>query len=236
MSSKSLPLPTKQRSPQRRKLQTRAVKDQDKMHKKAELLRIASRLLSHCEIDRFSMADFAKKARVAKGTLYLYFQTKEELALRVHMEDFSDWFHELDAFLLASGPLRSAELVHWLVDSVRRRQRFLQMVPLVPTVLERHVSKELIREYKHFLNQAISRSAALLAEKQGHGDPARSTRLLLQFHALIVGFWSQGFPAPLVQEVLDQDQLLIFKTDYFAAIHDSLLCLARADEPTNPLA
>ena len=47
------------------------------------------------------MEEVAKTCGLAKGTLYLYFTTKEELFLGVCMIDLGDWLDELDEVLSA---------------------------------------------------------------------------------------------------------------------------------------
>lgn len=208
-----------------RKLRTRAVKDSDKLFKRAELVRIAAGLLESTDPDELAMDEVARKAKVAKGTLYLYFKTKEELALSVHFEDFREWFTDFRAFLENSQALGARELVDWLLKSMRARPRLLRMIPLVPTIFERKVPREAVRDYKVFLHREILACASLLSAKLPGTTPIDCARLMMQFHGAIIGFWSHGFPSPIALEVIEQEDLPLFRADYFASVGDLMLRL-----------
>ena len=56
------------------------------------ILDAALPLLEDAELEAVVMDEVARKAGVAKGTLYLYFRTKEELFLGLLERAFEAWF------------------------------------------------------------------------------------------------------------------------------------------------
>ena len=62
----------------------RAVTDVQKQARRADILRVAAQRFAVTPYDSLSMADTADQAGVAKGTLYLYFKSKEEMFLAIY--------------------------------------------------------------------------------------------------------------------------------------------------------
>ena len=58
-------------------------KEREKDERRKLILRCAKELLMEHGIERVSMIDIAKRAEISKGTLYLYFPTKEKLYKRI---------------------------------------------------------------------------------------------------------------------------------------------------------
>src|SRR5215212_10316260 len=78
---------------------TRAMGSEDKEVRRQALLDAAERLyLAHP--DRVaSVSEVAQAAGVAKGTVYLYFPSKEEMLLALHERHVAAFFGELNALL-----------------------------------------------------------------------------------------------------------------------------------------
>src|SRR6516164_8593225 len=61
----------------------------------------AAALFAARAIDELTMDEVARRASLAKGTLYLYFATKEELFLGLVERELWAWFDALDERLLS---------------------------------------------------------------------------------------------------------------------------------------
>ncbi len=89
---------------------SRAVRDDEKRERFQAILDAAERLLQ-TEPDRVSiMAEVAEAAGVAKGTVYLYFPSKETLMLALHDRHCEGFFETLIARLRAPAPLTLADM------------------------------------------------------------------------------------------------------------------------------
>ena len=83
------------------------------------------------------MDRIADSSGVAKGTLYLYFRTKEALFLALYVERLRAWYGELESLAAerVNDPVRIAQAVRrtvgkWVGESYRRQPM------IVPTVIE----------------------------------------------------------------------------------------------------
>ena len=135
----------------------RARTEDQKEARRLAILRAARAHLAETGFEKFSMAPLAKAAGVARGTLYLYFPTREELLYTLHLEALQAW---ADALLASIEPEMSAEAcLAAYFDSAVRTPLVLETLPQVPSVLERNLSTELLIEGKR-LNLAIGEVVA----------------------------------------------------------------------------
>ena len=72
----------------------RAVQAEDKAARRAAILEAAGRLLARDPENFASVAQVAEEAGLAKGTVYLYFKTKEEMLMSIHAEQAAHLFDD----------------------------------------------------------------------------------------------------------------------------------------------
>jgi AcrR family transcriptional regulator len=204
-------------------LNRRVVNDSDKASKRIQILSIATPLFEKYSYNRISMEQVAQKAGIAKGTLYLYFKTKEELCLAIHSNDYSDWFGELNQLLISSRKEISAiQFAKWFCESLRKRSRFLNTLPIVPIILEQNISLEAARNYKSLILNHLIENLLLLKEKLNLTSKDVSKKLFFQIHGITVGLWSHGFPVKVVEELLKEEEFKDLKVDYFKVLEETI--------------
>lgn len=216
-----------ERSPKKR-----AVLEKDKLSKRASIIQSAAFLLQKKDWAELSMDEVAKRAKIAKGTLYLYFPTKEDLCLRVHIGDYEAWFFDMEVFLTETKTIDADIFSKWFVDSMDRHVRFLKLLPIVPTILEKNASVETIREFKLSLKEQIFRILPLLLKVFPFLNEKSGFLFLMQCHALAVGSWSHGFPSDQFKEAVKENGLDIFILDYKLFLQTSILTLLNGNRIT----
>ena len=77
--------------------QARARSDEAKRARRQFILATAEQLLRRYGFDTFTTNKLAKAANLAKGTLYLYFATREELVLQIYVDLQDDWISQFIA-------------------------------------------------------------------------------------------------------------------------------------------
>ncbi|MCW7521713.1 TetR family transcriptional regulator [Leptospira sp. 2 VSF19] len=212
--------PMVERSPKKR-----AVLEKDKLSKRTSILQSAAFLLQKKDWAELSMDEVAKRAKIAKGTLYLYFPTKEDLCLRVHNADYEAWFLDMESFLKETKLVDAEVFSNWFVDSMDRHLRFLKLLPIVPTILEKNASVETIREFKLSLKDQIYKILPLLIKVFPLLNEQSAFLFLMQCHALAIGSWSHGFPSNQVKDAVKEDGLDMFVLDYKKFLRTSILTL-----------
>jgi len=164
---------------------TRACSDSAKEERRSAILKAAAHLFSIREYREVSIDDVARGAGLAKGTVYLYFKTKETLFLELCADAFRGWFDALEI----EFPKRSAKpeaLASVIASTLRDRPFLRRLIALLHSVFEENVEDEALRDFKLQMLELLSRPAARIEEalglKSGHG-----LRIMLWTHALMVG-------------------------------------------------
>src|SRR4029434_646994 len=85
-------------------IRQRAIQAEDKRERHDAMLDAAERVLSRSPERVASVAEVADNAGLAKGTVYLYFPSKEELLLAVHERRIDGFFRDVIALVEAEAP------------------------------------------------------------------------------------------------------------------------------------
>jgi AcrR family transcriptional regulator len=122
-------------------MKKRAVSDEQKQEKQLAILTTAADLFAESSFERLSMARIAETAGIAKGTIFLYFPTKEELFLALVEHSFTEWLPELRAGFdtLKPGresPERVAELI---LGTLAGRRDLLRLLAILHTRIEENI-------------------------------------------------------------------------------------------------
>lgn len=203
----------------------RVVKDKDKADKKELIIDLASKILVTKEYSDLSMELLSKQAGFAKGTLYSYFQSKEELCLEVLERDYLTWFSDLAEALKKKSIKNPDQLANWVVKSLRNQPRFLRLIPIGASILESNVTEEFILKHKLNLSKQLEQTAQALSAAFPKLDVQHAGLLLVQIHILVIGAWTHGFPNAKVKKVIKEKCLRSLDFDYFDLLSATLKTL-----------
>ena len=134
--------------------------------------------------EAFSMAQLAKKAGVVKGTLYLYFKTREELFLTLYEQSLIRWSQVFIGYL--TKPLASKEYAQVLYTTAMADGTFLPLLIRLEHVIEHNVAIDrVVKSKRVFIRQvnaiADSTTAALALSK------AQSIEVVKTMGVLLIG-------------------------------------------------
>ncbi|MHB1272754.1 MAG: TetR family transcriptional regulator [Rhodanobacter sp.] len=181
----------------------RAVSADLKDRRRSEILQAALQLLERQPYEMITMSGVAAAAGVAKGTLYLYFPTREALFLSLLGEHYAAWFDALDARLHKPG-LTAPGWADWITRELAARPLFLRLVALLHGVLEQNVPLPEVLAFKRQLAQRVGSSGAAL--EQALQLPAGAgSRLLLWLQAIVPGLAQMAAPAVPLRAAVEAD-------------------------------
>ncbi|HET7611318.1 MAG TPA: TetR family transcriptional regulator [Rhodanobacteraceae bacterium] len=205
----------------------RAVNGEQKARRRRAILDAALELFDARGFERVSVAEVAARTRLAKGTLYLYFPTREALFLALLTEQFEAFFDALDAAL--ERPVSRDAFVDHLVRDLHARPRLLRLIAVMHTVLERNVDLDTALEFKRFLAARAQASGARIDTRVRGVPTGFGQRLLLWLHALAIGLHHMAEPAPVVRQAIRADpRLAAFDIDFPHELRAMLTRLLRA--------
>ena len=111
-------------------LRQRARNDEDKQARRAAILTEAGTLLLEHAYGRITMAQVAAACGLAKGTLYLYFRSKEELFLALLERELLEWFASLRDRLERIAEVDAEVLGREFATSLEHRRLLDPVLPL----------------------------------------------------------------------------------------------------------
>lgn len=185
----------------------RARSSLDKQQRREHILETALELWASSTFVSFTMAEVGVRSGLAKGTLYLYFRTKEELFLALLVRQLDGWFAELDAGLGADGAWDASRAAELICETLAKHSPLTRLLPIAASVLEHNIPLVTARSYKENLLTQATRSGELLEQRLGFLAKGDGFWLLLQVYALVVGLGQMADPAPVVQQVLDEPHM-----------------------------
>lgn len=202
----------------------RARQIHEKEARRQGILRSAAENWDQLPFEGISMAAVAEAAGLAKGTLYLYFRTKEALFLALAEEELLAWFEEVDEALgKGRRELEGPELARLLAGSLAARPRLVRLLAILHGVLERNVEHFTALRFLQFLATRTLRTGRLLERRLPFLGEGRGAALVLRIHALAVGYAQLADPSPVVKELLDAPGLHLFRLEFAAAMESALL-------------
>jgi AcrR family transcriptional regulator len=191
----------------------RARSDDDKELRRQHILTTAKGLWSIHTFGSFTMNALADTAGLAKGTLYLYFKTKEEVFLALLSDALARWFELLlQQLILSDIQLEPAALATLLVNTFAQVEQLDRLLPSAASVFEHNISREAVVGYKTFLLSGLAKLSQALNTRADY-LAGRADVFLTQVYALLAGFGQMADPAPQVAEVLKDESMALMRLD-----------------------
>ncbi|MFP2926988.1 TetR family transcriptional regulator [Pyxidicoccus sp. 3LG] len=215
----------------RRVLPQRARKEEDKEARRRLILDEALELYRSTSYGDVKMADVAERAQLAKGTVFLYFPTKEALFLALLEDLLFTWFAKLEG-LLAQGESgwTGPGLARTVAESLEGEEALTRLLAMLQTVLEQNVTVEQVRPFKERLLAALLATGTKVEQllpflKEGDGP-----RFFVHVHALVTGLRQMADLAPVTREVLALPHMAPLRVDFTAELTAALTTLLRGLE------
>lgn len=207
----------------------RAVHEEQKEERRQAIVEMAWRMFQGTRYEALTVAGVAEELGLAKGTMYLYFKTKEALFLAVLEQCLREWFAEVDtdlqALIDASTPT-IPQVTRVLCQALEARPGLTRLLAILHTLLENNIALDTAMQFKRLLLEHFTRTGALLERCLPFLQTGEGARLLLRCHALVIGLWHLADPSPLVRQVLQQPEFSLFEVQFapeFSATLQALL-------------
>jgi AcrR family transcriptional regulator len=158
------------------------------------------------------MDRIAHRLGLAKGTLYLYFDTKEALFLAVMHRAFAFFFDQAEARIEVGRSTRPA-VATAILAALDATPALPCLASVLHTALEHNVGDAEVAAFKHFLRERVTRLGTRIDRALGWPGGSGAV-LLLRFHVLLIGLHHVSTPSRVVTRVLADDALALFRIDF----------------------
>jgi TetR/AcrR family transcriptional regulator len=197
----------------------RAITEEERAARRRQILNATATLLERWSLDDVNVDRIAELAGVAKGTVYLYFRTREELVLEVFDRYHGLWLDALETQLRGTmGPLDPNRVGSLTVST-------LLDTPLLPRLYGRinllfcgSVSAEAAHRFRLRQAQRTAAVAAALDGRLPDLTTARAERWLFRFEAFVAGIAPLSQRSRTVADILAPPGVPIFGVDLEAEL------------------
>jgi AcrR family transcriptional regulator len=173
------------------------------------------------------MADLAREAGVAKGTLYLYFPSKESLFLALLDERLRAAFEGLGARLEEASPrgempgLDPREVAREVAAALSADLALPRLLAILHAELEKKVAYEEALGFKRRLAAFIAEAGAALSRAYPALSPEGGRKFFLFLYAQIVGLVQLTDISPFMERITAEPGLEVFKLGFARTLEES---------------
>jgi len=192
------------------------------------MLTAAAELLKCWSYTDITMDRIADQTGVAKGTLYLYFRTKESLFLQLYEERLGAWYAELESLAAqGAGTVKPAAAAPVIASTLSARQILIHLHGLLYSTLSRNIDLETTLIFRRRQSRRMSSLAAALASRIEGLSEARAVQFLVRLEAVVGGLSWAAFPSPPVALALEEEDLTPFRIDFEDELRGIITALLR---------
>ncbi|MCE5242911.1 MAG: TetR family transcriptional regulator [Syntrophobacteraceae bacterium] len=177
-----------------------------------------------------TVVDIAREAGMAKGAVYLWFRTKEEIFLALLDAGFRALVTRLLPVMeaLETSPPRAArQFAAEYVKVIREMPDLLLLPSLGRGLLKNNLPAEPAVRFRKNLAMELSRAGELLERHVGFLEPGRGADVLLHTWTLTVGLWQVLDYPESVWKRLDDSALPILHRDFHVELEGAVARLWR---------
>jgi AcrR family transcriptional regulator len=205
----------------------RAIALEDKEERRHALLDAAEALFLEHPDRMASVAEVAQAAGVAKGTVYLYFPSKEELLLALHERNVQGFFRALIAVLDGQGRVDVARILALTHEHMVEPPLFLPLAARVFGLMSQSIPAESAIAFKRRMAERLERAGSGLERHFRTLAPGQGLVLLRHSYALILGLWQMAGATGACPAVAAVDQPAAFRFSYGDDLDGALNALWR---------
>ena len=179
----------------------RAMAAEEKQARRVAILQAARELFTAGDGGLPTASQVAAATGLAKGTVYLYFTTKEEIFATLLVEGWAPVMEMVDQIFQARKGRRSDKvkaLLNAFVEHLDRHPELLRLDALGSGVLEKNMTPEALLQFKRGFTGRLTKAASAIDRSLGL-EEGRGVQLLMRTYAMTRGLWqsAQHDPATL---------------------------------------
>jgi AcrR family transcriptional regulator len=178
-------------------IKQRAVLAEDKQERQQAILDAAERLLRRSPDRMANVAEVADEAGLAKGTVYLYFPSKEELLLALHERHVADFFSALLALLARREPVTIDDILAITGTHMVDEPTFLPLATRCFGIMATEVPPDTAIAFKERMSVRMREAAEGLERHFAQLPAGGGVPLLRHSYALILGLWQMSSTQPI---------------------------------------
>lgn len=158
-----------------------------------------------------TLTDIAEAIGMHKSALLRYFETREQIFLRLTAEEWAGWRADLFSALAelpGEPPIAAQEVAGVLSRTLVARPLFCDLLAHTPLNLERNVSVETVRAFKLEVHRHVDAIAAELRRLRPGVTEEQSIDVIATATSLAGAQWQMATPGPELEALYRSDPRL----------------------------
>ncbi|MDD3051204.1 MAG: TetR family transcriptional regulator [Candidatus Cloacimonetes bacterium] len=208
----------------------RAISNKQKLEKKQMIINSAEFLLMDSDYRQITVDMIAKEAKIAKGTVFLYFKSKEEIFLSLTKQLTEYWYYRLKTILeneLKKGEAVSIEGFVSLIVKSLDNELFLKMLSILDDTLEQNSDRELVYQYKLFLKHRLLNLGILIETIFPILACNDGMKIINNLFVCLIGSYKVSYQSGIVKEISLMSGMEIFIRDFWQIFTELAVCYLR---------
>jgi len=177
----------------------------DKNYKRSLIVDTARQLYLNDTNSLPSVSLIANECKIAKGSIYNYFRTKEEIFLDILLDEYKKWFYDVSTL-----KFKQDDIHRLLYKDFLRNQLLLEIASISRSKLEKNIKREKLIMFKEFKDNHIE----ILSEKIAKDSLLTKNQVitkLMQSFSVIIGFYQTTQYDAKFQDFEDSVSDVLFK-------------------------
>jgi AcrR family transcriptional regulator len=186
----------------------RARSTEAKHMREAAILGAARRLGAEQGTRLVTLTEIAEEVGLHKSALLRYFETREEIFLRLTAEAWQEWSGALRAELVMITNPTPAAVAAVFAGTLAARGAFCDLLAQAPLNLERNVSVEAVRAFKLVTHAELDAIALLVRRLLPGLSGSDAVDLIAAATSLSGALWQMATPGPEIEALYRSDPRL----------------------------
>ena len=186
----------------------RARSAEAKLQREQAILDAAAQLGAERGIRTVTLTDIAQAVGLHKSAMLRYFETREQIFLKLTAAGWQDWSAALRAQLAPLEPGASpVSIAEAFAETLTSRPMFCDLLAQAPLNLERNVSIDSVRSFKLVTLEEVAAISAQLTRLLGLTEQ-QAVDVIATATSLAGALWQMATPGPEVQALYRSDPRL----------------------------
>lgn len=190
----------------------RARTPEAKAKRRLAILAAAKELLSQGGLEHTTLSAIATTAGITKSNIYRYFESREEILMRLLTEDLRQTSEMLAQTLPKEGHLEAVATA--LATGLAATPRLCLLISITASTLEHNITTNTLRDIKRDMLASLETTAGALVKAVPEISLEQAESATHTLFALVAGLWPLSTPATALKALYQEPEFARFNQDF----------------------
>jgi AcrR family transcriptional regulator len=196
----------------------RAVSDEQKNEKTELIISAAEKLFESDKFERITIEKIAKQAGIAKGTVFIYFKTKEEIFLSIAEKETANWKKHLTEAITSAcvkDKKITVEVLCNILISSLENNNFIKLISILDDTLEQNIDFDKALQFKRYVKAEMEEISALIENTSDTIKKGNGIIIINSLYTCAIGAFKVSNPSETVKKITKKSGMEIFDRNFY---------------------